>query len=352
MSLGLQSLAKPVAEEGGLHDRRFMLNYVRLFLVIICLCWLGVPAVQAQDTPQDFAAWMAQLRADALAAGIAPETLAAALDNIEAPQPRLLESDLNQPEKTQSLADYVATRVSAERIAEGRRMLRRYATWLGRVERQYGVQRRFIVALWGIESNYGRHTGQVPVFQALVTLAYDARRGEYFRKELFEALHLLEAERLPVQRMQGSWAGAMGNFQFMPSSYRHFAVDADGDRRRDLWASIPDALASAANYLAKSGWQGDQTWGRPVTLPKKFDYALAGREKHLSLSRWQALGVRRSNGGALPRRGLQAALILPDGPDGPAYLVYGNFQVLRKWNRSDAFAVAVGTLADSFAEQK
>jgi membrane-bound lytic murein transglycosylase B len=320
--------------------------------MIACLCTLTAHAVQAHDTPQDFADWMVQLRADALANGISPQTLAAALADIQVPEPRLLKSDLNQPEQTQSLADYVEARVSTERIAEGREMLRRYPTWLGRVERHYGVQRRFIVALWGIESSYGRHPGQVPVFQALVTLAYDDRRGDYFRKELLEALRLLEAEQLSVQKMQGSWAGAMGQFQFMPSSYRHFAVDADGDGRRDLWASIPDALASAANFLAKAGWQGDQTWGRPVTLPKDFDYSLAGRESRLSLPSWQALGVRRSNGSALPRRALQAALIVSDGPGGPAYLVYDNFQVLRRWNRSNAFAVAVGTLADSLAVHK
>lgn len=334
-----------------IRDSRQLWSRACRVLVVVSICWLTAPVLQAQGAPQDFAAWMEQLRADALAAGISAETLDVALADIEAPQPRLLESDLNQPEQTQSLADYVAARVSAERIATGRLMLSSYATWLGRIERQYGVQRRFIVALWGIESSYGRHTGQVPVFQALVTLAHDDRRGAYFRKELLEALRLLEAERLPVQRMQGSWAGAMGHFQFMPSSYRHFAVDADADGRRDLWASIPDALASAANYLAKAGWQDDQTWGRPVKLPKKFDYSRAGLENRLALSRWQALGVRRSNGGALPRRGLQSALIVPDGPGGPAFLVYGNFQVLRKWNRSNAFAVAVGTLADRLAEQ-
>ena len=346
------SMCKWWLKQALMHHGRPMLKGLGRFLMFACLCAIVTPAVQAQNTPQGFAAWMEQLRADALSAGISPQTLALALADIEAPQPRLLESDLNQPEQTQTLADYVATLVSTERIAEGRVMLRRYSTWLGRIERQYGVQRRFIVALWGIESSYGRHPGQVPVFQALVTLAHDDRRGDYFRKELLEALRLLEAEQLSVQKMQGSWAGAMGQFQFMPSSYRHFAIDADGDGRRDLWASVPDALASAANYLAKAGWQGDQTWGRPVTLPQKFDYSLVGQESHLSLSRWQTLGVRRSNGKALPRRALQAALIVPDGPGGPAYLVYGNFQVLRRWNRSNAFAVAVGTLADSLAAQK
>ncbi|MDT8444953.1 MAG: lytic murein transglycosylase [Desulfuromonadales bacterium] len=329
-----------------------MKNFTRLILMFLCLCALTVHAVQAQETSPGFVAWLEQLRADARSAGISSETLDSALAGIEEPQQRVLEKDKTQPETTQSLQAYVATRVSEERIAEGRSVLRRYQTWLGRIERQYGVQKRFIVALWGIESSYGRNTGSHPVIPALVTLAYDARRGDYFRKELLDALHILDAGHIPLSQMQGSWAGAMGLFQFMPSSFRHYAVDADGDGRIDIWNSIPDALASAANYLAKAGWQYDQTWGRPVNLPEKFDYSLAGLESQLSLSRWQALGVRRINGRSLPRRNLQASLIIPDGPDGPAYLVYSNFRALRRWNRSNAFAVAVGTLADSYAPQK
>jgi membrane-bound lytic murein transglycosylase B len=329
-----------------------MKNLSRLIAMIVCFCWLAVPGALAQDAPQEFAAWLVKLRADASAAGISQSTLDAALAGIEAPQPQVIERDQKQPEKLQSLEDYVATRVSAERIAEGRRMLRRYPTWLGRVESQYGVQRRFIVALWGIESNYGGNTGQLPIIPALVTLAYDVRRGDYFRKELLEALLILDAGHIALAQMKGSWAGAMGLFQFMPSSYRHYAVDADGDGRIDIWNSIPDALASAANYLSKAGWQDDQTWGRPVKLPKKFDYSLVGLDSWLPLARWQALGVRRSNGRALPRRDLQAALIVADDRTGPAYLVYSNFRALRRWNRSNAFAVAVGTLADSYAAKK
>lgn len=329
-----------------------MKNFTRLLSLLICFCALLVSTGRAQLPPAEFAAWLAQLRVDALAEGISPATLDAALAGLEAPQQRVLDSDRNQPETTQSLAGYLAARVSAARIAEGRQMLRRYPTWLGRIERKYGVQRRFIVALWGIESNYGRHTGKLPVIPALVTLAHDERRGDYFRKELLEALRILDAGHIPLARMQGSWAGAMGHFQFMPTSYRHYAVDGDGDGRIDLWNSLPDAFASAANYLAKAGWQDDQTWGRPVRLPKNFDASLAGLETRLPLPRWQALGVRSLNGGALPGRALQASLLIPDGPTGPAYLVYGNYRALLRWNRSHSFAVAVGTLADSYAGSK
>lgn len=324
-----------------------MKHFGLLTCLLISLALLLAPGALAQAASDDFFTWLGQLRADARAAGISQQTLAVALAKVAAPQPQTLERDQNQPEKKESLAAYVATRVNRERIDAGRTTLKRYPTWLGRVERQYRVQRRFLVALWGIESFYGRHTGDHPVIPALVTLAYDKRRGDYFRKELIEALKILDAGQVTLARLQGSWAGAMGPFQFMPSSYRHYAVDVDGDGRKNIWGSTPDALASAANYLAKAGWKDDQTWGRPVRLPKDFDPSLAGLDTRLPLARWQALGVRRSNGRALPRRNLQASLIIPDGPTGPAYLVYDNFRALRRWNRSNSFAVAVGTLADT-----
>lgn len=322
----------------------------RFTLMLISLILLFCPAVLAQGELQNFTLWLDQLREDARSAGISEQTLNLALANLKEPVPRVIELDQKQPEKTESLEDYVAARVSQERIAEGRLMLRRYPTWLGRIEKRYQVQRRFIVALWGTESSYGRHTGKHPVIPALVTLAYDKRRGDYFRKELLEALKILDAGHVSLSQLKGSWAGAMGPFQFMPSSYRHYAVDGDGDGRIDIWGSVPDALASAANYLAEAGWKDDQTWGRPVNLSEKIDSALTGLETRLPLSRWQAIGVRRSNGRALPHRNLQASLIIPDGPSGPAYLVYDNFRALRRWNRSNAFAVTVGTLADSYGE--
>lgn len=323
-----------------------------LILMITSICCFFVTSVQAEDRVKDFASWLEDFRVEARAAGISQETLDAALADIEAPLPRMIDLDQKQPESTQLMVDYVATRVNKQRIKKGRRMMRLYPTWLGRVEREYGVQRRFIVALWGIETSYGKNSGSHPVIQSLATLAYEGRRGVFFRKELLEALRILDAGHIPLQRMKGSWAGAMGQFQFMPSSFRHYAVDADGNDRIDIWHSVPDALASAANYLRQAGWKDDQTWGRPVRLPEKFDFSLAGLNIRLPLSRWQSLGVRRSNGSALPRRDLAASLILPDGPDGPAYLVYDNFRALRSWNRSNAFAIAVGTLSDRVAAQR
>lgn len=295
---------------------------------------------------------MVGFRTEAAAGGISQQTLEKALAGIEEPLPKVIDLDRKQPEFTQTVENYVAIRVSDQRITEGRRMLRRYPTWLGRVEDRHRVQRRFIVALWGIETNYGNHTGGFPVIEALVSLAYDGRRSAYFRRELLDALQIVDAGHIPLRRMKGSWAGAMGQCQFMPSVFRRHAVDADGDHRRDIWTSVPDVLASAANYLAAAGWKDDQTWGRPVRLPKEFDSSLAGLETRLPLGKWQALGVRRMNGYALPRRNLEASLIIPDGPGSQAYLVYDNFRVLRVWNKSNAFALAVGLLSDRLAGRK
>jgi membrane-bound lytic murein transglycosylase B len=320
----------------------------RCILLLLSLFLLLSQTALAKEGPKNFATWLELLREDALTAGISQKTLDAALADLKAPEPKVIARDKKQPENKSTLQNYVATRASKARIAEGRKMLDLYADELDRIELRYRVQKRFIVALWGLESTYGRHAGKRPVIQSLVTLAYDERRGHYFRKELIEALKILDAGHVALADMTGSWAGAMGPFQFMPTSYRHYAVDGDGDGRIDIWGSVPDALASAANYLKKARWKHDQTWGRLVKLPKKFNTSLSGLNTRLSLSRWQSLGVRRSNGQPLPQRKLKASLIIPDGQFGPAYLVYNNFKSLRRWNRSNSFAVTVGTLADSF----
>lgn len=329
-----------------------MKSISRLFLVLTTVFGLFTTNALAKEGANDFAVWLEDLAVEARASGISQQTLEATLAEIKGPLPKVIELDRNQPEFTQSLEDYVAARVSEQRVANGRKMMSRYPTWLGRVERKYDVQRRFIVALWGIETNYGEHTGSFPVIQSLATMAYDGRRSSYFRKELLEALHILDAGHISLNRMKGSWAGAMGQCQFMPSSFRRYAVDADNDGRIDIWNSVPDVLASAANYLKQAGWQDDQTWGRPVSLPGQFNFSLVGLETRLPLSRWQSLGVRRSNGRALPRRNIDASLIMPDGPNGPAFLVYDNFRALLAWNKSNAFAVAVGTLSDQFVVKR
>ncbi len=325
------------------------MNYRNLVLIfLIMTCFVLPCASHAENSQAAFTSWLNQFKTQALNSGISQRTLDVALDDIKAPRPEIVKLDRRQPEFIQTLDDYLTARVSTKRINTGRLMLRRYPTWLGRVERTYGVQRRFVVALWGIESNYGEYTGTYPVVHALATLAYDNRRGDYFRKELLEALHLIDAGTIPLHRMQGSWAGAMGQCQFMPSSFRRYAVDADNNGSINIWASVPDVLGSTANYLAQAGWKDDQTWGREVRLPENFNYSLVGLKTRRTLPQWQALGVRRSNGRALPNRNLEASLIMPDGQEGPAYLVYDNFRVLLSWNRSNLFAIAVGTLSDHF----
>lgn len=317
------------------------------------------PAAAAQTS--DFATWLEGLRAEALSRGISRPTVTAALSDLQ-PLPRVLELDRRQPETIMTLRQYLDRVVVETRVINGRARYAENRALLEEVGRKYGVQPRFIVALWGIETNFGQNQGGFSVIQALATLAFDGRRSSYFRGELFNALKILDAEHIQPSAMVGSWAGAMGQSQFMPSSFLSYAIDHDGDGRRDIWSTRADVFASAANYLKQSGWRNDQTWGREVKLPPNFGATLKAvmpaepppgcrANRFISvrkpLSEWQKLGVRRADGGDLPHRPeLQAALAVPEGERGPALLVYENFRATLKWNCSILFATAVGTLAD------
>jgi membrane-bound lytic murein transglycosylase B len=292
-----------------------------------------------------FAAWLAAFRAEAAREGISAATLDRALDGL-APMPEVIERDRRQPEGRLTFRDYNRRVLSEARIERGRELLREHHALLERVAADYGVQPRFIVALWGIESSYGSFTGEFPVIAALATLAYDGRRAAFFRKELLQALRIVDQGDVTPAAMIGSWAGAMGQSQFMPSSYLAHAVDYDGDGRRDIWGTPADIFASIASYLARAGWNDRHTWGRQVRLPEALRAAAAGLEVVRPLPEWQALGVRRSNGTDLPMVALDAALLQMDDGEGPAYLVYHNFRVLMAWNRSTYFALTVGELAD------
>jgi membrane-bound lytic murein transglycosylase B len=305
----------------------------------------GSLALPALAEAPSFDAWVAELRAEAHAAGISEPTLDAALEGI-APIARVIELDRRQPEGRLTFHDYNQRVLSESRIARGRELLREHRQLLDRVAADYGVQPRFIVALWGIESTYGTFTGEYPVIAALATLAYDGRRAAFFRKELLQALRILDQGDVTPVQMMGSWAGAMGQSQFMPSSYLAHAVDYDGDGRRDIWGTPADVFASIANYLAKAGWNDRYTWGRQVRLPEQLGALAAGLEVVKPLPEWHALGVRRSDGLDLPAVALDAALLQMDDGEGPAYLVYQNFRVLMAWNRSTYFALTVGELAD------
>lgn len=307
---------------------------------LLCAC----AAAPARATG-DFALWLEGVRKEALAQGIRKATVDVALSGL-GPIPEVIERDRSQPEFTLTFQEYLDRVVPPQRIEQGREELRLNRDLLLRVSRQYGVQPNVIVALWAVESDFGRVLGRFPVIAALATLAHDGRRSEYFRKELIDALHILDEKHITLELMTGSWAGAMGQNQFMPSSFRRFAVDYDGDGRRDIWTDRADVFASIANYLARSGWKTDQGWGVPARLPPGFDVGLADEKKRLPVADWHRLGVRSAAGQPLGDLKLKAAIVLPAGAGGPAFLVYDNFEAILRWNRSTYFAAAVGLLAD------
>jgi membrane-bound lytic murein transglycosylase B len=261
-------------------------------------------------------------------------------------QPRVIELDRSQPEFTQTFANYFYQRVTPERIEQGKRILQQYDSFLARLTREHGVPGRYLVAFWGLETNFGSYLGKMPTLDSLATLACDQRRSEFFTDELMHALALLERESLTPSDMHGSWAGAMGHTQFMPSAYRRYAIDGDGDGRIDLWSSERDALASGANYLAHLGWHKGQRWGREVLLPAGFPYAETGLNNRRPLAYWKKLGVGLANGYPVPDIDMQAAVLVPAGHQGPAFMVYPNFDIILEWNRSEYYALAVGLLAD------
>ena len=314
------------------------------FLYVLVIVILGYGG-SAQADP-GFDRWVQELKAEALDRGISPALLDQAFQDVK-PLPRVLELDRKQPESTMTFLRYQRHVISPQRIQDGRKMLTRHRDVLREVGQYYGVPPRFIVALWGIETSYGRNTGGFNVIEALATLAYDGRRSAYFRGELLNALQILQDGHATLPTMKGSWAGAMGQSQFMPSSFLKLAVDFDGDGRKDIWTTYADIFASAANYLSQSGWRPRETWGRRVKLPEGFDAGGTGLKIVKPISTWQQLGVRRPNGRNLPVASMKGSVILPNKTLSPAFLVYHNFRVIMKWNRSIYFATSVGLLADA-----
>jgi membrane-bound lytic murein transglycosylase B len=326
----------------------------RLFLLGSSFAAAGLCArTAAAADDADFAVWLKALRDEAARKGISARTIEDALTGLT-PIQRVIELDRRQPEVMLTFDTYISRVINDARIEAGRQRLRENIELLTRVSRRYGVQPRFIVALWAIETDFGRVTGGFPVIQALATLAYEGRRAAFFREELFNALRVAEKSGIPAREMRGSWAGAMGQSQFMPSSYLAYAVDFDGDGRADIWNSRPDVFASIANYLSKVGWRADETWGRAVRPTAALDPSMVDDRRLQNpprpLASWQALGLRRTDGGALPARDLPAWLIQPGGAEGPSFLVYANYRTLLHWNRSLFFATAVGYLADRISE--
>ena len=311
---------------------------------VVVLAWGGTGAAQERD----FATWLQELRAEAMTLGIRVQTLDATLTGLQ-PLPRVIELDRKQPEETLTYAQYLERTLPASRVQKGRRLLHEHRALLQEIGAKYGVLPGVIVALWGMETDFGHITGNFPVLAALATLAYDGRRSALFRHELLDALKIVDAGYARPEAMIGSWAGAMGQNQFMPSSFLQYAVDYNGDGRRDIWTTLADVFASTANYLARSGWQERETWGHRVVLPASFEPPTTSDQMSKPRTAWQALGVRRADGGVLPDGPEPALLVLPGGATGPAFLVYQNYQVLLKWNRSAYFALTVGQFADQLA---
>lgn len=313
----------------------------------------GPEAAAVSTSPsavKSFQDWLGAFRSEASQKGISGKTLESALTGVH-PIPRVIELDRRQPEFTQTFWRYLDSTVSDARVRDGIERAQQNQAILAQLEKTYGVPERYLVAFWGLETNYGRNLGGFPVVSALATLAFDGRRNTFFRTELIDALKVIDAGHITPDKMVGSWAGAMGQTQFMPSTFLRHAVDQTGDGRIDIWAQTADALGSGANYLKSLGWDSARTWGREVKLPPAFDAALASLDGGASetlktLDEWAALGITAIDGARLPRQPIRAALILPAGQKGPAFLVYDNFRAILKWNRSTFYALAIGHLAD------
>lgn len=330
-------------------NRRFRNGFLSLVLLIVligsAISEPGFGAAGEREVALSFHDWLSVFRQDAMDSGIAEKTLEKAFAGLE-PIPKVVELDRRQPEFTLSLEEYLRKVVSDARVDKGRALLRDNPVLFGKIGKQFGVEAPYLVALWGIETNYGEVEGGFPVIAALATLAYDGRRGAFFRQELLYALRILDSGSVVLEQMKGSWAGAMGQLQFLPSVFYRFAVDFNGDGKKDIWSNKEDCLASAANYLRGAGWRTGQPWGVAITLPADFDREQIGLHHARSVRQWQVAGVRINNRQTTPEPDLPASVIQPDGPAGRAFLVFENYRVILKWNRADAFACAVGLLAD------
>jgi membrane-bound lytic murein transglycosylase B len=321
-----------------------------MFQLIIFLLFSG--SVYANDTlaqkntgdAQSFEEFLVDIRQQAQNQGVSNATLDMTLLGLS-PNPKIIKSDKNQAEFSQNFWRYVGSRVSDYRLNKGIKRLKKHQTTLQKNYQKYGVPPHIITAFWGLETNYGVHTGKLNLVRSLATLSYDKRRRTFFTRQLLALLKLIDAGKIPFDA-QGSWAGAMGNVQFMPTNVAAYGVDADKDGEIGLWDNTQDIFASAANFLQKIGWHRGERWGREVTIGKSFNYQLANLKIKKSVDEWQVLGVRTAQGRDLPNSKLKASLVLPMGYNGPAFLVYRNFNAILNWNRSILYALSVGHLSD------
>jgi len=309
----------------------------RLFLLALCAAFAMQP-LQAQDT--SLRAFLASLWPDAQKRGVSRATFDNAIRGLT-PDDEVLRLTKNQPEYNRPIGGYLQNRLTAQLLAGGKREMEKWAKTLDAVERKYGVDKEIIVAIWGLETGYGSFTGGKDVIRSLATLAHARYRGEFFRNELIAALEILEEEHITRDKMRGSWAGAMGQPQFIPSSFLKFAVDFSGDGKRDIWSNTPDVLGSIGNYLLKNGWKPGLPWGYEVTIPRGFDYRISRR----TFAQWQALGVRRADGKNFPEQG-DGILFFPSSATGPGFVVTANYEAIKRYNLSDAYSLTVAGTAN------
>jgi membrane-bound lytic murein transglycosylase B len=308
---------------------------------------LNLSAVWANS--QAWSAWVADVRKEALADGIRPAVFDTAFADIQEPSRQVKGLARSQPEHRLTYQKYLSSRVDTYRITVGRSQYKKNQVLADKIGRDFHVDPCFMMAFWGMETSYGSYMGNFPVIKSLATLAYDSKRQAFFRKELFLALHILNDGHVSLQDFKGEWAGASGQPQFLPSSWMKYAVDYDGDGRKDIWRSKPDVFASIANYMHINGWHAGEPWAVLVTLPPHFDRSLEGKATIKPVSEWAAMGVRRTDGSPLPYSNLNASIVQPNG--GPVFLAYPNYRMILKYNNSIYYAGAIGYLADKICNR-
>lgn len=323
--------------------------FLKFFLITALLNIVYFPSLQANEEGT-FLDWVKNISLIAKKEGISENTIELSFQNISQNK-RVIELDQDQPEFTLSLEKYLNNATPLSRVNKGKKLYSQNKKILKEIADKYGVQSRFILALWGIETSYGNYTGSFNVVRSLMTLSHNLRRRDFFTEELINALTIIDQGHIEPSQMMGSWAGAMGQNQFMPSSFLSYATDFDMDGKKDIWSTLPDVFASSSNYLSSSGWNNEETWGREVIVVNKIDenfITTSAKEVNInkSLKEWSSLGVVSLNGNSLPDKDLHAYLVYPEGENGRKYIVYENFKTLMKWNRSLFFGIAVGTLSD------
>ncbi len=349
--LGLKQPTPPLGSLGPVNSKGQILRAGLVLALFACAFLLigGDRVRAASNSDASFKHFVEGVWVDAAHLGVSRQTFDAAFAGVT-PDPAIVAKTEKQAEFVKPIGDYLASAVSNARIEKGRAQHQQWSAVLDKIEATYGVDRYVVLAVWGMETNYGGFTGNTPVIRALATLAHAGYRTKFFRGELLKALQILEAKHVSVAEFTGSWAGAMGQTQFMPSSFMKFAVDYDGDGHKNIWTNVPDALASTANYLAKNGWERDVTWGYEAIVPPRADLSALSQGYH-HFNDWIAAGLIRADGSRMPTEG-EAMLLQPAGSDGPTFLVTHNFKIIRTYNNSMSYALGVALLSDRVAGQE